>query len=53
MYYYPSLSCFLGKIIQAIYPQLAQALPLRNRKWREEFIHHEGTKNTKRKEPAA
>jgi hypothetical protein len=52
-YYYPSLSCFLGKIIRAIYPQLAQTLPLTNRKWREEIIHHEGTKNTKRKEFAA
>jgi hypothetical protein len=43
-YYYPSLSCFLGKIIRAIYPQLAQNLPLTNRRSREKFFHHEGTK---------
>jgi len=40
-------------MIRAIYLQLALALLRTNRKWRKEIIHHEGTKNTKRKEFAA
>jgi hypothetical protein len=53
LYYYLSLSCFLGKIIQANSLQLPQTLPLTNRVRWKEFIHHEGTKNTKRKEIVA
>ena len=47
-YDYPPLSCFLGKIIRAIYPELAQNLPLTNRRSREKFIHHEDSRREKR-----
>ena len=52
-YYYPKLSCFLGKIIQAIYPQSAQIPSLTIRKWREIFFTTKARRFTKRKESVA